>query len=98
MLGENQAMTSSVSKLQASVSWTTLNFRVDYFTENKENGEGENKVRIKILYKRQGMKEEWKDMKRKTICAGKGERRETKKEREVKKIDERKKKTYRKGN
>ena len=44
------------------------------------------------------MKEEWKDMKRKTICTEKGERRETKKEREVKKIDERKKKTYRKGN
>lgn len=37
-------------------------------------------------------------MKRKTICAGKGERRQTIKEREVKKIDERKKETYRKGN
>ena len=43
------------------------------------------------------MKKEGKDMKRKTICVGKGGRSQTKMEREVEKRGERMNRTYRIG-
>ena len=74
MLGEKQAKTSSDS-------WNTLSFRVDENTEDRESGEGENGVKVKILYKRQGMKEEWKGMKSKTMCRKRGKKTDYKGER-----------------